>query len=117
MSDFLEAAEGKAIDALYDARDQGRMMGDAGKEAMRATIESLRDGAVARVQRAVEDWKRHQSIVEFAGGPAMSRDDFARLCVAAVLGPEPETEPDPPDESDIAEMRYDEQRATEKDER
>jgi hypothetical protein len=104
MSDFLEAAEGKVIDAVYDARDQGRMMDDAGKEAMRATTESLRERAVERVLDEAEN-----------EGVDMHSDE-ARRYVDAVLGPEPETESDSPDASDIADMRYDEQRAAGKDE-
>jgi len=85
------------------------------QKAIATTVQSLRRGAVARVLRAIEDWKRHQSIMGFVGSPAMSRDDFARLCVAAILGPD-DDEPDSPDASDIADMRYDEHRATERDE-
>jgi hypothetical protein len=73
------------------------------QKAIAATIESLRYGAV---ERAIEARKKTIGVSEFS---------FEDL-VDAILGPEPETEPGSPDESDIADLRYDASRAEEKDE-
>lgn len=69
-------------------------------------IKSLRHGAVARVLDDAEN-----------EGIAMHTDEAQRY-VDAVLGlkSELETESDSPSESDIADLRYDAERAAEKDE-